>query len=260
MGCAAVRGSKKQPTDETAIVSDPPPVATNWATKKEGTPAAGSGTPANTLSPKSPQNQERNLLMPKRDDDEDKKSETSEIEIIYEGPAKKVASSPREEPPMNVAANGQEPPEEVEVDSRPNKVEKPPELSEAQKAEAAKMAERRKEFEKRQAGYNNPAPVEQPGPVFHKPMEATVPPRGISDVPASDMVMALTQGQTKNVSSQQDGSICGLPGGIWDPLDQVEEVTVPTKKKNSHDDIDSTGFDADDNALMEEILADFEDL
>jgi len=267
MGCAAVRGAPKNKTtagddiDKTAVSEHP--VGDTWATKINPistTPTAGSSTTPTSSGQKSPQKQDPNLVMQDADDDD-------EIEIIYE-----AAPKVKQEPQMRAAANGQE---ASEVDdlrrqqqkAEAEKIKKQEEpLSVAQQQEAAKLAERRKKFDndrflREQAASGMPGAVT---PMSQAPQQQS-PSKVNSKTPTSDMgnLMGLNQGASTKESNQFcDPNPC-FPGGVFDESDFVQPVQMaPTSKKkiHTHDDVDSKGFDADDERMMTEILQDFDDV
>lgn len=271
MGCAAVRGAKKSPTtpDDEKTVSQPP-VADTWATKlnivTETEYQAASTTSPTNSGLNSPQKQ--NLVMQDADDDD-------EIEIIYETGPKKVI---KQEPQMRSAANGQEGPEAAEssrqraqqkIEAEKLPVQQVP-LSVAQQQEAAKLAERRKKFDNdrfqrgqsaaevgtpvQSAAVSTPVSQQQQSPnKFHTPMGGT--PMGL---------MGLNQAaRPMQGSSGYGDQNAFIPGGIFEESDLVQPVQQlggAKKKIHTHDDVDSKGFDADDEKMMADILQDFDDV
>jgi len=272
MGCAAGTGARKQtPVEET--VSDPGPVvSSSWATpiKKDGqSPTggkSGGSTPVVNMSPKGGhQQQHAGLVMQDADDDD-------EIEIIYETQPKHMRQQQqrqqeRFQEPQFTAANSQEPPEAVEVERPkkevPKKEEQP--LSKLQQEEAAKLAERRKKFDNQRYQREQAADA---GPVFNRPkddIQATTGQKSPANTrtmgdaaakPTSDMIMGLTETRPSDQYQQsQPMMVWDVPGGIIDDLETVQPAqNAAKKKKQTHDDVESTGFDADDERMMAEIL------
>lgn len=264
MGCGASAGSPPKATTAEATVSDPP-VAATWATKKE----APHGVDLVTNTGNSRQNLAKNgqgetvILLDAEDDDE--------IEIIYESAGKGKQQSQRNQEPqmlMRNQANGQEPPDaEMDMDSgrqhhhHHQQQKKADPLPPQQQSEAAKLAEMRKKFDNQRysreqsaagvAAFNDtPAVVKQP------PAQA----RKNDAKPTTDMIMGLNTAQAATKVQQQEQTF--MPGAIFDEPTpgHVPAPTSAKKKRQTHDDVESTGFDADDEKMMAEILQDFDDV
>jgi len=265
MGCTACKGGKgatKQTPDtqEEHEVSNPPTVTTTLPTPSS--PSAGA-TPVATVSPTAVKDGKSASAQNADDDDE--------IEIIYETAPKKLAQA-KEEPQLTQIespANGQEPPDAIEPESRPKKafeafgaepikpVEQQP-LSKAQQEEAAKLAERRSKFDNQR--YQRDSAVAVPDKSTDmmlkdlvEDLERAAPtPKSQHAPPTTDMMMGLNHNHNR-YSLQDD--CAGLPGGIMDDMDTINVAhKAPPKKKNNH------GFDADDEQLMADILHDLADI
>jgi len=257
MGCgSSVQRGVTEPTPEEESVSNPPPVTDNWATKRTD-PLPNSG---DNLS--SPQNdvvslkQDNSISLVDADDDE--------IEIIYE-------SAPKRHQDRFCAANGQEPPEASETPQAASpmnkqRAESKP-LSKQQQEEAAKLAERRRTFDnqkyqQRQSSQSISCEVvpfgEVPGAVHQETVPRTMNMTKAQRVPTTDMIIGLNQAETRNRDQPQLNTF--LPGGILDDIEDFRPAPQVNKKKQrkTHDDVESAGFDADDEKLMTEILEDFD--
>lgn len=207
-------------------------------------------------------------------------ADDDEIEIIYEAAPKKQPErfEPQLHNPqlhMRTAANGQEPPEANETPqaklsmNKPKTESKP--LSKQQQEEADKLAQRRRNFDnqkyqQKQPGQNwcacDVGPFgEVPGAV-HQEEEAA--PRTMytnksqKQLPTTDMILGLNQADTRSRDQPQLNAF--LPGGILDDIEDFRPVPQVSKKtqRKTHDDVESAGFDADDEKLMKEILEDFD--
>mmetsp|Transcript_14166 Transcript_14166/g.24978 ORF Transcript_14166/g.24978 Transcript_14166/m.24978 type:complete len:238 (+) Transcript_14166:141-854(+) len=237
MGCGA---SVQHAPKEEKKVEEPEEVT--WATKTaasadvsdpEGYGHAGKGG----LHSKHEQNC---VLLDAEDNDE--------IEIIYEVQPK------RQNHLRPAAANGQEAPEAAELDALPSSMQPKP-LSKQQQEEAAKLAERRKRFDNQRyqreqsSSENSPPGANNPGPMFNSK-------------PTTDMILGLNL--TDIGSKDQDPHGGFLPGGILDDAEEFQSTAVRKdvgkKNKHTHDDIKSSGFDADDERLMKEILENCDDV
>jgi len=116
-------------------------------------------------------------------------------------------------------------------------------LSKSQQEEAAKLAERRKKFDN-QRYHGGGAPLQSSERNQASAQGSTMP----------DMMFGLNQAHVKNEQSQQHSCFMDLPGGILDDLEQVPHANANSKKVNSHDDVESTGIDAEDEKLMAELM------
>lgn len=266
MGCAVAKGKgAKKATTLEETVSDPgqaPGSPQHWATAAKDSPSlsTASTSPSKTA--------EQQPLVIKDADDDD------EIEVIYEAAPKKVIT--REHQDL-LAANAQEAPDGISADQeaaarqkaeederrRKEDERKKAELSKTQQEEAKKLAERRKNFDASRYQREQQAPTgssdESSGFVQTAPKiarEDTPQVTSLSDRPG--MVLGLNQGHAaKNGYSQQPQSCLGLPGGIFEEFEPIQEQ-VPKKKIHTHDDVESRGFDDDDEKMMAEILEDFD--
>jgi len=181
------------------------------------------------------------------------------------------------DPPI-VEANGQEAPEAIDINARQKQEldeadarqkkrleeadarqkqkqeEQQAALSKSQQEEATKNAERRKAFDKER--YQAAPPKNVAAATSSAPINSTTS-------PSTGMVMGLNQAPTNAFSHDDpfDTSFLDLPGGILDDAEffQASAQFTTAKKKQTHDDIESTGFDEDDEKLMREILQDFDD-
>lgn len=213
------------------------------------------------------------MVLSDADDDD-------EIEIIYETNPKQHTQRqhPQAAQVIPAAANAQEAPEfeADEFDSRQKKPEqkqnswtaqpepKQEPLSKTQQEAAAKLAESRKKFDNQRyqreqsasdaVPFNappaqvskEPSPAQGNKKIFHTPM-------------ASDMVFGLNQAQSSSTYvASQGANFQMIPGGIIDDYEPLQHVPISNKKKVGHDDVESTGFDVDDEKLMAEILEDFD--
>lgn len=251
MGCAAVKGAPNQSATLEETVSDPPaakaPQITIFPADSTDAPASASTSPSG--APSSPQKSDKNMLSDADDDDP---------EVIVETAPKQIR---KEEPPQIAAANAQEAPDAKAIEDASRKKEQDEEearqkkeeeelrrkekaiLSKQQQEEASKNAERRKAFEEKQKkqAQRNQVPI------------TTV---DNAALPSTDMVMGLNQGAAPAFMSPDDPFL-DLPGGILDDLQTFPAPAqcIPSnKKKHTHDDVESTGFDDDDERLMQEIL------
>lgn len=238
MGCGA--SAKSHPPSEPAPKTAEPAVVT-WATKtSHADVVAFNGQSANGSKGASKSTNEQNCILLDAEDND-------EIEIIYEVQPK------RQNQIRPAAANGQEAPEAAEfLDALPNAMQPKP-LSKQQQEEAAKLAERRKRFdnqryqrEQREGPQtDSPSQISNPGPIFSKPN--------------TDMILGLSL--TDIGPKDQDPHGGFLPGGILDDTEEIQpKPNVAKKNKHMHDDIRSSGFDADDERLMKEILENCEDV
>lgn len=288
MGCGAGRGVK--PTSDQAnlplaesSVSNPPVVAATWATKPVLSPTAAVDTSRegkNSLSSREERREDMNVMVLSDADEED------EIEIIDETPWKKPAPkwtpsmAPRQDSEQRVAtnpaANGQEPPEAVELDTRPKKVEmqgwvaaekKEEPLTKKQQEEAAKLAERRKKFDNQR--YQQDSSMSDAG--RDQTHVRTFGPKSYGDAPnmssqkeiplnkpppTTDSIIGLNQ-FNHQPRQQAFGAFESLPGGIDDDDDLMTVQKVPKaskKNKQSHEEID----DDEAERMMVEILEDFD--
>jgi len=276
MGCSAFKGGAPQQRREEEEVSDPPVVATTWATKTaDAIPAAGSTSPTKVDQSSSQKKKGRSDMVLSDADDDD------EIEIIYETNPKQQTQQQRPQGAQVIpaAANAQEAPEfeADEFDSRQKKLEKnswmeqkpepkqePLPMTKSQQEAAAKLAESRKKFDNQRyqreqsaseaIPFNappaqiskEPSPAQGDKKIFHTPM-------------ASDMVFGLNQAQSSSTyATSQAANYEMIPGGIIDDYEPIQHVPISNKKKVGHDDVESTGFDIDDEKLMAEILEDFD--
>lgn len=280
MGCSVCKGGrgKKQTPDEIKTaeddVSNPPLVATQLATST----TSSSATPVVGFSADAAKKDGKNLSARDVSEDED------EIEIIYETAPKKISPKNKEDPyaeqarQIDNAANGQEPPDAYEPESRPKRAfeafgDKPAEqaepLSKAQQEEAAKLAERRQKFDNQRyqrdsAAAPNASVERSNNPLLKevgKDVGRTSPPlkmnKPITATPTTDMVLGLNQ-NSNNRSSQPVDAFCGLPGGIMDDMETIPVASsAPPKKNNNHN---KHGFDADEEQLMAEILDELQDV
>lgn len=249
MGCGA---SASTPKPDQKV--DDAQESTSWAVKCNQEHPGKSSTsslkgPVGTTPVNAQQNQ--NVVLVDADDDD-------EIEIIQEqAPKQQPRSNSNREDQHNLqmqmlaAANGQEPPEAAE-EPRAQQPQQPPAkpLSKEQQAEAAYLAERRKQFDnKRYERANDDGGYPQAG--YNTNVKTN------SDVrPSTDMILGLNVSQQPRNSNHEMNAF--LPGGILDDVDDYRPEPMSKKKIKSHDDIESTGFDADDEALMKEILEDFD--
>jgi hypothetical protein len=254
MGCGAV---KQIPPDPETVVSDPPPHQ-SWATKRSPLGKSDNSDnslvePATTVITKP----DTSCVLQDADDDD-------EIEIICEAVPKYRNNAAKAQehyehykPAANIFANGQEPPEAAEpIGLQP----KPEPLSKQQQEEAAKLAERRRLFDNKRYENAQKSPsdaVTSVTSVRQVPI-ATNP----SVNPTTDMIFGLNLSANRyshNEVTQQENTF--LPGGILDDFEEARPIVHTGNKKKkikTHDDVESTGFDADDEALMKEILEDFE--
>lgn len=193
-------------------------------------------------------------LLVDADDDFD------EIEIIQEATPKHNLASERH---RLAAANGQEAPqvEFLATGGQPSTFTAKP-LSKQQMEEAAKLAERRKRFDNQryQRDQRDPQRSTDINP-FDAPSYSSsqTPQQLVSSTPTPfpDMTLGLSLTQ---VGSQDLGGAGylpgGVPGGILDEGDDIEALSpqIGKQTQNCHDDVESAGFDADDERLMMEIL------
>lgn len=274
MGCAACKGgkgAKKQTPDETKTaeddVSNPPLVTTQLTTTST---TSSSATPVVGFSADTAKKGGQ-TARDADDDDED------EIEIIYETAPKKPP--PNKEDPYaeqalrqaDNAANGQEPPDAYEPESRPKKAfeafgDKPAEqaipLSKAQQEEAAKLASQRQKFDNQRYQRDSASAVpnasvdRSSNPLMQgvrRDGEPASPPLKMNKPTptTTDMVMGLNQ--NSNYRSQPVDEFAGLPGGIMDDLETINVASSsPPRRNNNHNRYDRC--DADDEQLMMEIL------
>jgi len=263
MGCgSSIHRGVVEPTPEESV-SNPPPVTENWATKRTVStdPITTNG---DHLS--SPQNdvvnlkQDNSMSLIDADDDE--------IEIIYESAPKKQPERFEPQLHMRTAANGQEPPEANEIPQLNSPMNKPKTetkpLSKQQQEEAAKLAQRRRTFDNQkyqQSQYMSCEVVpfgEVPGAVHQEEAPRNMYTNKSQHSPTTDMILGLNAGDMRTRDQPQLNAF--LPGGILDDLEDFRPVPQVNKMKQrkTHDDIESAGFDADDEKLMTEILEDFD--
>lgn len=275
MGCSAFKGGAPQQRREEEEVSNPPVVATTWATKTaDAIPAAGSTSPTKDGQSSSHKKKGRSDMVLSDADDDD------EIEIIYETSPKKQTQQQRPQEEAQVipaAANAQEAPEfeADECDSRQKKLEpnswmeqKPEQkqepLSKSQQEAAAKLAESRKKFDNQRYQREQPTseavPFNAPSAQVSKEPSSAQGNKKIFHTPmASDMLFGLNQAQSSSTyATSQAANFEMIPGGIIDDYEPLQHVPISNKKKVGHDDVESTGFDVDDEKLMAEILEDFD--
>lgn len=234
MGCGA---SARHPPQEEPKANEES-VGGTWATKTDGAPNKGLSEGSVTGSWKGG---ETVVLLDAEDNDE--------IEVICEAQPKRQA--PRVQP---AAANGQEPPEEVEPDvGQPA----PKPLSKQQQEEAAKLAERRKRFDnQRYQREQRPdaAPFDAPGVVNPGPITTTTSPK-----PTTDMMLGLNVTEVGSKDQDPQGGLF-LPGGILDDAEDLPPAPQKRDNRQQHEDLRSIGFDADDERLMRDILENFQDI
>lgn len=265
MGCAALRspktGASKGQSATEERVSNPPVVTTTLVTEFVPAAASAPAQKSPNASPKATaQKKDANLVMQDADDEDD-------IEIIYEtNPKQHEQKQPhasyerlnqlmQQESQICDAANGQEPPEAVEADSRLKKAEKPQEpLSKSQQEEAAKLAERRKKFDNQR--YHTDITPYQHNEMMQGPTSDNGMRKPVSTA-APDMVFGLNQAQVKDPQSQPSNCFMDLPGGILDDLEPVH-MASGKKKLQTHDDLEMTDLDADDERLMAELMDELE--
>lgn len=242
MGC----GASVQQTPNEGVQQAVEPEVDTWATKTAASADVADAHGATGTAGKGGHLQlkhEQNCVLTDADDND-------EIEIIYEAQPK------RQNQIRPAAANGQEAPDATEMDTI-SMVNQPKPLSKQQQEEAAKLAERRKRFDnqryQREQGKGD-APSEisplspNPGPIYNQ-----------NSKPTTDMILGLNLSELGSKDQDPGGSF--LSGGI---LDEQEDFLSPAqmnvnKHKHMHDDIKSTGFDADDERLMKEILDNCDD-
>mmetsp|Transcript_63292 Transcript_63292/g.99999 ORF Transcript_63292/g.99999 Transcript_63292/m.99999 type:complete len:265 (-) Transcript_63292:110-904(-) len=186
------------------------------------------------------------VLLVDAEDDE-------EIEIIQEATHKERRSP--------LAANAQEAPQAASIRSTSSKAaQSVSSLSKQQMEEAAKLAERRKLFDNQR--YQRP---DAAGDVGGYPLQGSpaVVPSGVSK-PDAGMILGLNltdSVERSNTSVPAQGSF--LPGGIQEEEGEQIQASRQRKKMNRHhddEDLDSAGFDADDERLMKEILENCDDI
>mmetsp|Transcript_85436 Transcript_85436/g.133527 ORF Transcript_85436/g.133527 Transcript_85436/m.133527 type:complete len:244 (-) Transcript_85436:89-820(-) len=243
MGC----GASAHPPKLEDKVDDSQPADTSWAVKcQEPREGSSSSVKVAAASPVRTQQQQTVVLVDADDDDE--------IEIIYEQAPKQASrAATQKDEQMLVAANGQEPPEAAEEPKVQTQPVKP--LSKEQQAEAAKLAERRKLFDNKRY-HNEPKPTSEDNQGYPQQGYRSSNVASTVDLrPSTDIIMGLNISQQR--PPQQESMF--LPGGILDEVEDFRPAPLAKKKIKSHDDVESTGFDADDEALMKEILEDFDD-
>jgi len=235
----------------------------SWATKTNVAVDAG---PSYTHGSSSLPGRHGEALVLDADEDSD------EIEIIQEAAPKRSFETGLR---RTAAANGQEAPQ-VDTPARPSPVPAKP-LSKQQMEEAAKLAERRKRFdnqryqreqhEQREAA-GHPVAAQQNIKQFHTPNDtpsfgSQSPQRKMNSSPAPmpDMTLglSLTGAGSRDLGMQGGFLPGGVPGGIVDEGERVQAF-VGKKTRKNHDDVESTGFDADDERLMKEILENCNDM
>lgn len=244
MGCGA--SVQNTPKEGEKKVEEPEELV--WA-KKTAASADVSETGGFSVASKGGQAKGANhepLSLSEADDND-------EIEIIYEVQPKRIAAANG----LN-AANGQEAPEAAELDTFSGAAQPPKPLSKQQQEEAAKLAERRKRFD------NQRYQREQPDQGSIQTVNPGVNPGPMSNSKPTDLIMGLNI--TEIGSTYQDPHGGFLPGGILDDAEEewaqkdVRKKNPGNKNKHTHDDIKSSGFDADDERLMKEILENCEDV
>lgn len=257
MGCGAGAHAAPPPPEKEESIEE----GTSWATKTG--PSGNLGGPssnglplftasANGGSSLASSKHDHNVILLDADDDDD------EIEIIYESPSKQQALRHAS------AANGQEPPEAIEMLLEVHKPEPKP-LSKQQQDEAALLADRRKRFDnqryqgeqrqQQQQQQRSAEPAPHFSPTSPKYIQAPHFRGGYPAEPTTDMnqMMGLNIGAAAN-NDKEFVSEC-LPGGIIDDEDdfqrgpQVKSRQQHAGKQNRHDE----GFDDDDEKLMMEI-------
>jgi len=265
MGCgASVPGGAARSADAKdakageAGGSATPEVADTWATRTDVVVETGRPPLHDTRQGSStlPGRHGEALLLDAYDDDD-----VDEIEIIQEASPlhrRDLGLGGRGYPSGSRAdmANGQEAPQ---ADYKAVPAEP---LSKQQMEEAAKLAERRKRFdnqryqkEQRDAqGSPDVNPFGVPTLVSQSTPSAANT-HAISAAPPTDAMLgfSLTEVDARDVGLQGGFLYESLPGGI-DEGESMKAIQVGKKRRKNHDDVESTGFDADDERLMMEIL------
>jgi len=260
MGCGASARPPPKESEESVAVNVG---ESTWATKipagdnAQGIAQGSLFTPsakAHQGNSAASKNNSNNIVVLDAEDND------SDIEIIYETPTNRQAAKN--------AANGQEPPDDL--DPEPYKSPEPAKpLSKQQQDEAAKLADTRKRFDNQR--YQREQRTD--APLASGPSDATslVDTQGYPDrrdqnrlpsKPATEMMLGLNVTEVQGNKERSMATQCmDLPGGIFDEPEDFQPVSSKKmRQQNQHDDVKSTGFDDDDEKLMKEILENCEDM
>lgn len=268
MGCGGGKSAAVDTPTKEAAEHHEPEEEQVWATKTEAAKRPGQPqTSVQTLnSGKSPQasNKGNNAWSVEDADDE--------IEIVDEGnkqqPRDKgsnvVTKIGADHIEASNVANAQEAPQSEmlgmhEMDGGAGGGQKKP-LPPQQAEEAAKLAEQRKRFDNQR--YQNS---------LNQATSPAAVPRAANPAPANDVAaVPLSLNNTVSTPNKESKNLGAfLPGGVLDDLEDLNDLTGLEKeirKPMEEDDLNDVGknsnggFDEADEALMKEILEDFDDV
>lgn len=264
MGCGGGKSAAVDAPTKEAVENVQPEEEQVWATKTEAAKRPQPQTSVQALN-SGPQASNKGNAWSVEDADD-------EIEIVDEGnkqqprdKANMVSKIGGDQFEASNVANAQEAPQSemlLDIDGSGGGAAAKP-LPKQQAEEAAKLAEQRKRFDNQR--YQNSTL----SPVRAAPTPTASVPRGANPAPTSD-VAAVPLSLTNHVSTPNKESKLGafLPGGVLDDLEEFDLAGPEQDIKLMDDDFNdvagagkqSNGFDEADEALMKEILEDFDDV